>query len=152
MPVQMPFHAGGITLRIAEPAWEAVRRSAALVQREAQGDAPVYGVNTGFGKLASVRIAAEDLATLQRNIVLSHAAGVGDPLAREEVRAMMLIRANGLAKGFSGSVEKVGSDLRDFAASFRDSKELRNVFENPSVAAKHRQLRRRSHRLHHCHL
>jgi histidine ammonia-lyase len=55
--------------------------SAAVVQRAAEGDAPVYGVNTGFGKLASTRISAEDLATLQRNLIRSHSVGVGEPLA-----------------------------------------------------------------------
>ncbi len=63
---------------------------------------PVYGVNTGVGLLADVRVPPEDLEQLQRNVVRSHAAGTGDPLTRETVRAMMLIRANVLAKGYSG--------------------------------------------------
>jgi len=62
----------------------------------------VYGVNTGFGKLADVRIAAESLAQLQTNLVRSHSAGVGQPLCQGETRAMLLLRANVLAKGFSG--------------------------------------------------
>ena len=61
-----------------------------------------YGINTGFGKLAEVRIPQEELAALQRNLVRSHAAGVGEPLAEAEVRAMLLLRANVLAKGHSG--------------------------------------------------
>jgi histidine ammonia-lyase len=73
-----------------------------VVERLAAGDEPVYGVNTGVGLLADVRVPPADLEQLQRNVVRSHAAGAGDPLAREEVRAMMLIRANVLAKGFSG--------------------------------------------------
>ena len=77
-------------------------RSREEVERVAASDAPVYGVNTGVGQLAEVRIPAEDLAALQRNIVRSHACGVGEPMSREEVRAMMLIRANVLAKGLSG--------------------------------------------------
>jgi histidine ammonia-lyase len=72
------------------------------VERLAATDAPVYGVNTGVGLLADVRVPQADLEQLQRNVIRSHAAGVGDPLARDEVRAMMLIRANVLAKGFSG--------------------------------------------------
>jgi histidine ammonia-lyase len=76
--------------------------SRALVERLAVGDAPIYAVNTGVGLLADVRIPAGDLELLQRNVIRSHCAGVGDPLTREVVRAMMLIRANVLAKGFSG--------------------------------------------------
>jgi len=63
---------------------------------------PGLCVNTGVGLLADVRVPQADLEQLQRNVIRSHAAGVGDPLARDEVRAMMLIRANVLAKGFSG--------------------------------------------------
>ena len=63
----------------------------------------VYGVNTGFGKLSDVTIPAEDLRALQLNLVRSHACGVGPPLSAEETRAMMLLRANVLAKGFSGA-------------------------------------------------
>ncbi len=62
----------------------------------------VYGVNTGFGKLAEVRIAPEHLAQLQTNLVRSHAGGVGQPLSEAESRVMLLLRANVLAKGFSG--------------------------------------------------
>jgi histidine ammonia-lyase len=71
----------------------------------------VYGVNTGVGLLADVRVPPADLEQLQRNVVRSHAAGTGDPLAREEVRAMMLIRANVLAKGFSGIRPVVAEQL-----------------------------------------
>ena len=63
---------------------------------------PVYGINTGFGKLASVRIGTADLATLQRNIVLSHAAGVGEPLAGPVVRLVMALKLASLAQGASG--------------------------------------------------
>lgn len=67
----------------------------------AKGD-PVYGINTGFGKLASVRIGSEDLSTLQRNIVLSHAAGVGEPLPMAVVRLVMALKLASLAQGASG--------------------------------------------------
>src|SRR5258707_3468772 len=63
---------------------------------------PVYGINTGFGKLASVRIDASDLETLQRNIVLSHAAGVGDPMPHAVARLMMALKLASLAQGASG--------------------------------------------------
>jgi histidine ammonia-lyase len=76
--------------------------SRALIDRLAAGDDAIYAVNTGVGLLADQRIPREDLDRLQRNVIRSHAAGVGEPLAREVVRAMMLIRANVLALGFSG--------------------------------------------------
>src|SRR5579871_5732064 len=63
----------------------------------------VYGVNTGFGKLSDVRIPHESLTQLQTNLVRSHSAGVGNPLSEAESRAMLLLRANVLAKGFSGN-------------------------------------------------
>ena len=94
--------AGHDTAAIAPESIERMLRSREAVERLAAGDAPVYGVNTGVGLLADVRVPAADLEQLQRNVVRSHAAGWGDPLTREEVRAMMLIRANVLAKGFSG--------------------------------------------------
>src|SRR2546426_9720048 len=67
----------------------------------ARGDT-MYGVTTGFGKLAHVRIPAADLGRLQLNLIRSHASGVGDPLSEEAVRAMMLLRANVLVRGTSG--------------------------------------------------
>ena len=87
---------------LAPESIEKMLRSRAVVERLAAADEPVYGVNTGVGLLADVRVPPADLEQLQRNVVRSHAAGTGDPLARDEVRAMMLIRANVLAKGFSG--------------------------------------------------
>ncbi len=86
-----------------DPAHEAaVAASAAAVERILDRGAPVYGINTGFGKLAGVRIAPADLAQLQRNIVLSHAAGVGDPSPVETVRLMMALKLGSLAQGASG--------------------------------------------------
>ena len=82
--------------------WPRVEASAAAVARIVARGEPVYGVNTGFGKLASLRIAAEDLATLQRNIVLSHAAGVGEPSPTPVVRLMMALKLASLAQGASG--------------------------------------------------
>jgi histidine ammonia-lyase len=87
--------------------------SRALIDRLADGDEPIYAVNTGVGLLANVRIPREDLDQLQRNVIRSHSAGVGDPLAREIVRAMMLIRANVLAKGVSGIRPLVAERLCD---------------------------------------
>ncbi len=73
-----------------------------LVDRVAEKDQPAYGINTGFGTLAEVRIAHADLRDLQRNLIMSHAAGVGQPLSIAEARALLLLRCNVLAKGFSG--------------------------------------------------
>src|ERR671912_2526342 len=80
------IHAGGARLRVPEAARGRVRASAAVVQRAAAGDAPVYGVNTGFGKLAGTRIDAVDLARLQLNLIRSHSVGVGAPLEPAVVR------------------------------------------------------------------
>jgi histidine ammonia-lyase len=76
--------------------------SAEVVQRAAAGDAPVYGVNTGFGKLASTRISAADLDTLQWNLIRSHSVGVGDPLPAPVLRLMLALKAASLARGHSG--------------------------------------------------
>ena len=80
----------------------AARASAAAINRILERDEPVYGVNTGFGKLAGVRIADADLAELQRNIVLSHAAGVGPATSVETTRLMMALKLASLAQGASG--------------------------------------------------
>src|SRR5260370_25282560 len=100
-------------VQIASDAIVAMQRSRAVVERLGAGDAPVYAVNTGVGLLADVRVPPEELEQLQRNVVRSHACGVGRPLAREEVRAMILIRANVLAKGFSGIRPLVAERLCD---------------------------------------
>jgi histidine ammonia-lyase len=95
-------HAGGQRLVIDPQALPGILASAAVVQRAAEGDAAVYGVNTGFGKLASTRISNEDLATLQRNLIRSHSVGVGAPLAPPVVRLMLALKAASLARGASG--------------------------------------------------
>ncbi|HBY63797.1 MAG TPA: histidine ammonia-lyase [Solibacterales bacterium] len=92
----------GEPVSLAPLARAAMERSAAVIARLAAGDAPIYAVNTGVGLLADRRIPRDQLEQLQVNVVRSHACGVGEPLSREVVRAMMLIRANTLAKGFSG--------------------------------------------------
>jgi histidine ammonia-lyase len=104
---------GSARVGIAPAAIESMRRSRTVVEKLAAGDDPVYAVNTGVGLLADVRIPFDDLATLQRNVVRSHAAGIGEPLSRAETRAMMLIRANVLARGFSGIRPVVAERLCD---------------------------------------
>jgi histidine ammonia-lyase len=79
-----------------------VEASAAVVERLAASDEPVYGVSTGFGSLANTAIPADRRVDLQQAIVRSHAAGMGAPVEREVVRAMMLLRARTLAMGYSG--------------------------------------------------
>ena len=94
--------AGRARIELAPAALERVERARALVDRTAAGDVPTYGINTGFGTLSEVRIDRKDLRTLQRNLLVSHAAGVGQPLPLAEARALLLLRANVLAKGHSG--------------------------------------------------
>jgi histidine ammonia-lyase len=90
----------GVTL---DPAHRAgVAASAATVERILRRGEPVYGINTGFGKLSMVRIESADLATLQRNIVLSHAAGVGEPVSVATTRLMMALKLGSLGQGASG--------------------------------------------------
>ncbi|MBN9551903.1 MAG: aromatic amino acid lyase, partial [Alphaproteobacteria bacterium] len=92
----------GAVPKLDEACRPRIKASAEAVARiVAKGD-PVYGINTGFGKLASVRIPADDLETLQRNIVLSHAAGVGEPMPVAVVRLMMALKLASLAQGASG--------------------------------------------------
>ena len=101
---------GGARVVIAAAARERVRAARRLVDRIAEGTVPTYGINTGFGTLAEVSIARPDLQRLQRNLILSHAAGVGQPLPLREARALMLLRANVLAGGYSG-IREVTLDL-----------------------------------------
>src|SRR5512138_1050890 len=98
-------------LTIGAAARERVRASAALVQRAAAGPEPVYGVNTGFGKLASRRIDASQLDALQRNLIRSHSVGVGAPMPAPVVRLMLALKAASLARGHSGVREAVLDSL-----------------------------------------
>jgi histidine ammonia-lyase len=91
------------TIARLDPSFHAgIAKSAARIAEIAAGDAPVYGINTGFGKLASIRIAPEDVATLQRNLILSHCCGVGAPLAENIVRLVMSLKLISLGRGASG--------------------------------------------------
>ena len=101
------IHAGNAQLAIDPGAAPGIRASAALVQKAAQGGAAVYGVNTGFGKLANQRIAQADLEMLQLNLLRSHAVGVGEPLPERVVRLVLLLKAASLARGYSGVRETV---------------------------------------------
>lgn len=109
---------GKLRLRLAETARRRMEASRAVVDQLLAEGRVVYGVNTGFGKLADIHIPAEDLETLQLNLVRSHASGLGPPLSAEETRAMMLLRANVLALGYSGCrVEVVETLLKMMEAA-----------------------------------
>jgi histidine ammonia-lyase len=92
----------GEPIALAAAARERVRASRAVVDRRALGDEPAYGINTGFGSFAEVKISPDALETLQLNLLRSHAAGLGEPLPARTVRATIALRVNVLAKGFSG--------------------------------------------------
>ncbi len=100
------IHAGADGRRqplVMDPsALPAIEASAAVVKRAAEGSLPVYGVNTGFGKLASTRISEADLAQLQLNLIRSHSVGVGAPLGGGVLRLMLALKAASLARGASG--------------------------------------------------
>jgi len=117
MPTTAPVTLDGHSLSIADvvavaranapvalnpKALEAVSASRRAVEAAVERGETIYGVNTGFGKLAHVRIPPEQARQLQLNLIRSHASGVGDPLGQDAVRAMMLLRANVLARGTSG--------------------------------------------------
>lgn len=87
---------------LSTAARQRVHASRAVVERRASSAEPAYGINTGFGSFAEVKIAPDALDALQLNLLRSHAAGVGEPLPARTVRAAMALRANVLAKGFSG--------------------------------------------------
>ncbi|CAN5811717.1 histidine ammonia-lyase [soil metagenome] len=98
---------GKATVTLAESGRARIRRSRAVVERAVEEGRVVYGVTTGFGRLSEVAIPLDRLEELQLNLIRSHACGVGAPLPRDEVRAITLLRANVLAKGFSGIREEV---------------------------------------------
>src|SRR5277367_2352938 len=93
---------GSVDAAIALAARQRIAASQAVVERIVTSNETAYGINTGFGKLSDVRIGPGDLQQLQRNLVRSHACGLGQPLEETEARAMLLLRANVLAKGLSG--------------------------------------------------
>jgi histidine ammonia-lyase len=106
----------GAGVALAADAWPRVAASAEAVGRILAKGAPVYGINTGFGKLASVRIADDELEILQRNIVLSHAAGVGAALPKAVTRLMMALKLASLAQGASGVRQETLKLLEDMLA------------------------------------
>ena len=104
---------GGEEVALAPDAADRIDASRAIVDRHAAADEPVYGINTGFGALAETAIPRDQLGALQLNLLRSHAAGVGDPLPVRAVRATMLLRANVLARGYSGIRRATVTQLLD---------------------------------------
>ncbi len=96
------IYRGELPARLDRAAKPAIEASAEVIARAAAGDVPVYGVNTGFGKLASIRIPQRDTATLQRNLILSHCAGMGEAMPRNVTRLMMALKLLSLGRGASG--------------------------------------------------
>jgi histidine ammonia-lyase len=92
----------GVEGRLDDASMRRVASSAAAVERIVEGGATVYGINTGFGLLANTRIAVERLVELQTNLILSHSAGLGDPLPRHVTRLMIILKLLGLGRGHSG--------------------------------------------------
>ncbi|SHH40778.1 histidine ammonia-lyase [Thermosipho atlanticus] len=104
----------GEKVSLNENAKKKIEYSRKEIEKILESEKPLYGINTGFGALVKVRISEDKLEKLQRNIVLSHSAGVGEPLRKDIVRAMMLLRANSLAKGYSGVRVEVIEKILEF--------------------------------------
>ncbi len=94
-------------VKLSRKSIKAIEKSSALVKEVVNLGKPVYGINTGFGKLADVTIKSADLKKLQENLILSHSSGAGEVAKEEEVRAAIIVRANSLAKGYSGVRKEV---------------------------------------------
>lgn len=106
----------GLAVRLAASARKGIAESAARIDAAANGDVPVYGVNTGFGKLASIKIKTEDTATLQRNLILSHCCGVGEAVEPETIRLIMALKLLSLGRGASGTRSEVVALIENMLA------------------------------------
>lgn len=93
---------GNESVELSDAARFSIRESRRRLEKAASGSQPVYGVNTGFGDFSEIKISRDKLRELQRNLIVSHSCGTGDPMTRDAVRAMMILRVNALARGFSG--------------------------------------------------
>ena len=122
---------GDEQVAISPSARPRIAASREVIEQIVARDAVVYGVNTGFGKLADVRVPKDELRQLQLNLVRSHACGIGQPLSEPEVRAMMLLRANVLTLGFSG----IRSDVIDLLCEMLNHRVHPVVPEKGSVGA-----------------
>ncbi|NGO65142.1 histidine ammonia-lyase [Rhizobium daejeonense] len=102
LPQLMSIYWNGEAAALDRAADAGIARGAARIAEIARGNAPVYGINTGFGKLASIKIDSADVATLQRNLILSHCCGIGAPLPENVVRLIMALKLVSLGRGASG--------------------------------------------------
>ena len=123
--------AGKASVKLAPTARERARVTRRIVDDLVARNTVAYGVTTGFGKLSEIAIPPERLAELQVNLVRSHAAGVGALLSEREVRAMMLLRANVIAKGYSGA----RSDLAELLVAMLNARLHPQIPEQGSVGA-----------------
>ncbi len=123
--------AGGESVGIDPSVWPVVVASAEIVEKIAAGNAAVYGINTGFGKLASTRLARADTARLQRNLILSHCCGVGPATPDHVVRLMMALKVASLTKGASG----VRRELIELIAAMLEKGVIPEVPAQGSVGA-----------------
>src|SRR5262245_2150334 len=122
---------GGMSLAISAAAGSAIDRGAAAVAEIVKRGQPAYGVNTGFGRLAQTHIPSDQLELLQRNLVLSHAVGVGDPLPTGVVRLMLALKLQALSRGYSG----VRRELVDALIALYNADVLPRVPSKGSVGA-----------------
>ncbi|MES1149344.1 MAG: aromatic amino acid lyase, partial [Bradyrhizobium guangdongense] len=98
---------------VLDPAfWPRIEAAAQIVAKAARADVPAYGINTGFGKLASKRIAPDQTAALQRNLIVSHCCGVGAPTPEPIVRLMMALKIISLGRGASGVRREIIEQLQ----------------------------------------
>jgi len=104
----MELGAGKYRIELSPDAWKRVRESRDVIENILKEDRKVYGVNTGFGNFADVKISPMNVAELQENLIRSHSAGVGNPLTLEQTRRLLALRINVLAKGKT-SVSCVGT-------------------------------------------
>jgi histidine ammonia-lyase len=95
----MDLGTGKYRIELTPEAWQQVRKSREVVENILKEDRKVYGVNTGFGNFADVKISPENVAELQVNLIRSHSAGIGNPLTLEQTRRLLALRINVLAKG-----------------------------------------------------
>jgi histidine ammonia-lyase len=130
-PTLRDLSRGGVGLALSEPAYAAIDRGAAAVAAIVQRGQPAYGVNTGFGRLAQTHIPNDQLELLQRNLVLSHAVGVGEPLPAPVVRLMLALKIASLARGYSG----VRRELLDALVKLYNADVLPRVPAKGSVGA-----------------
>jgi len=107
----------GASIKLDTTAQDTCKKSAEIVKAAAAGVDPVYGVNTGFGKLARIQISVEDTAKLQRNLILSHCCGVGNPMPENITRLMMALKINSLGRGASGVSWGLISLLQDMLSA-----------------------------------